>query len=210
MDSDWLMSGNSILYYVHDPMCSWCWGFRKTWASVVQHLPGNITVKYVLGGLAPDSNEPMPQDMQDSIRDTWRTIQKEIPGTVFNFDFWQGCQPRRSTYPSCRAVIAARKQNPSMEMAMILAIQKAYYLQALNPSDNQVLIDLAEKLELDTELFSNDLSSIETQNELMSEVQLGRELGAQGFPSLILKTKESHKLLRLDYNNPSAILNQLI
>ena len=200
---------SSTLFYVHDPMCSWCWGFRKTWGSVTQRLPEHVDVKYLLGGLAPDSSDPMPQDMQISIRDTWRTIQKEIPGTEFNFDFWELCKPRRSTYPSCRAVIAIKKQNLLMEKTMILAIQEAYYLHARNPSDNDVLIDLADKLGLDTEQFSNDLSSAETQEELMSEIQFSRELGTQGFPSLIFETKNSRKLLSLDYNYPDAILKQL-
>lgn len=200
---------SSTLFYAHDPMCSWCWGFRKTWESITQQLPEHINVKYLLGGLAPDSSEPMPQDMQINIRDTWRTIQKEIPGTEFNFDFWELCKPRRSTYPSCRAVISAIKQNPAVEKAMILAIQEAYYLHARNPSDDDVLIDLACKLELDSKQFSNDLLSAETQEELMSEIRFSRELGAQGFPSLIFETKNSRKLLRLDYNYPDAILNQL-
>ena len=200
---------SSTLFYVHDPMCSWCWGFRKTWGSVTQQLPEHINIKYLLGGLAADNSAPMPQDMQTRIRDTWRTIQKEIPGAEFNFDFWKLSKPRRSTYPSCRAVIATKKQNLLMERAMILAIQEAYYQHARNPSDNDVLIDLAGKLELDTEQFSNDLSSAETQNELMSEIRFSRELGTQGFPSLIFETKNSRKLLQLDYNYPDAILNQL-
>ena len=203
------MPGNTTLYYIHDPMCSWCWGFRYTWASVVQRLPEDIAVHYVLGGLAADCSESMPQDMQIHIRDTWRAIQKEIPETVFNFDFWEQCQPRRSTYPSCRAVIAARKQNPSLEKAMILAIQEAYYLHARNPSDDDVLIDLAGALDLDTEKFSEDLSSQETQNELMLEIQFSKQLGVQGLPSLVLETNDIRKLLRLDYNNPEVILNQM-
>lgn len=190
-------------------MCSWCWGFRRTWNLIIQRLPESIRVQYVLGGLAPDSSEAMPQEMQIHIRDTWRTIQQEIPGTVFNFDFWEQCQPRRSTYPSCRAVIAARKQNPLSEKAMILAIQQAYYLYARNPSDAEVLIDLAGVLDLDTEQFSEDLSSEETQNQLMLEVRLSRKLGAQGFPSIVYETNNGRKLVMLDYNNPEIILNQL-
>lgn len=201
--------GGSMLYYVHDPMCSWCWGFRQTWELVIKQLPDTISVQYVLGGLAADSNEPMPETMQLTIRDTWRTIQEEIPGTVFNFDFWTRCKPRRSTYPSCRAVIAARKQNTSSEKPMILAIQQAYYQKALNPSDEDVLIDLAEKLGLDVDQFTSDLSSEETQNELMTEIQFSRELGAQGFPSLVLERESRRKLLQLDYNTAEAILNQL-
>jgi protein-disulfide isomerase-like protein with CxxC motif len=55
-------------------------------------------------------------------------------GTEFNFDFWTKCQPRRDTYKACRAVIAASQQNA--EEAMIEAIQKAYYLRAMNPSEH--------------------------------------------------------------------------
>ena len=91
-------------------MCSWCWGFRPIWTEIKTNLPQEIEVKYLLGGLAPDSDEPMPKQMQSDISGYWRRIQQHIPGTKFNFDFWDKCEPRRSTYPSCRAVIAARKQ----------------------------------------------------------------------------------------------------
>ena len=101
---------DSALYYVHDPMRCWCWGFKNTWADVQKKLPTNITVKNLLGGLAPDNDLAMPDEMQINIRDTWRSIQKQIPKTEFNFDFWTLCKPRRSTYPACRAVIAARNR----------------------------------------------------------------------------------------------------
>ena len=200
---------SSILYYIHDPMCSWCWGFRETWQSVQRQLPKHIQVHYLLGGLAQDSDQPMPADMQINIRDTWRTIQKEIIGTEFNFSFWDQCKPRRSTYSSCRAVIAARKQNPSLEREMILAIQHAYYLQAKNPSDDDVLVFLAGKLGLDTEQFANDLLSSETQDELESEIKFAMVLGAQGFPSLVFENAGERKILRLDYNSADVILGQV-
>ena len=114
-----------------------------------------------------------------------------------------------STYPSCRAVIAARKQNPSLEREVILAIQHAYYLNAKNPSDNDVLVNIGEKLGLDGERFNNDLLSSETHDELMSEIKFSRELGVRGFPSLVFENEGVRKLLQLDYNNADVILNQL-
>ena len=138
----------TTLYYVHDPMCSWCWGFRPVWQEIRQNLAGNIQVKYLLGGLAPDNDEIMPVAMQQDIAGYWRKIQQHIPNTEFNFDFWQQCEPRRSTYPACRAVIAARKQQADIELAMIEGIQKAYYLHAQNPSNDDTLISLAVKLGL--------------------------------------------------------------
>jgi len=196
-----------ILYYVHDPMCSWCWGFRATWRTIRENLHDSIDVIYLLGGLAADSDEIMPKAMQADIADYWRKIQKHIPGTQFNFDFWERCQPRRSTYPACRAVIAARKQAKNIEYSMIEAIQYAYYLNAKNPSDESVLIDLAESLKLDKQRFINDLNSKETQAELAQEIIFSQKIGAQGFPSLILQTKKGYMPVPLDYNDPDTILS---
>ncbi len=52
------------LYYIHDPMCSWCWAFRSSWREVQSKLPAHITVEYVLGGFAKDTDQPMPVEMQ--------------------------------------------------------------------------------------------------------------------------------------------------
>ena len=195
-----------ILYYVHDPMCSWCWGFSPTWSKIRSQLPENIEVKYLLGGLAPDSHEPMPQSMQEAISGYWKKIQQHIPGTEFNFDFWQKCEPRRSTYPSCRAVIGARKQKPEIEREMIESIQKAYYLNAKNPSIDETLINIAGSLGLDEEKFAFDLNSDETQQQLQKEINFGRQIGAQGFPSMIIEKDGRYEYVPLDYNDPSAAL----
>jgi putative protein-disulfide isomerase len=103
---------NTTLYYVHDPMCSWCWGYRPTWdtlqAQLQQQLGQQLTIKYLAGGLAPDSDLPMPRPMQQILQQTWQKITQQL-GTKFNHDFWHLCQPRRSTYPACRASIIARQ-----------------------------------------------------------------------------------------------------
>ncbi len=195
-----------ILYYVHDPMCSWCWGFKPTWTEIKTKLPEQVELKYLLGGLAPDSNEPMPETMQSDIAGYWRRIQQHIPGTEFNFDFWVKCEPRRSTYPACRAVIAARQQNPDLELEMIEKIQYAYYMDAKNPSDDSTLISLAADLGLDKDQFEKDLNAVETQQQLESEMMLGRQIGAQGFPSMILVKDQQAQYLPLDYNNAEKTL----
>lgn len=199
----------SILYYVHDPMCSWCWAFVPVWETIKQNLPDHIEVQYLLGGLAPDSNEPMPNAMQVAISGYWKTIMQRVPGTTFNFEFWEKCEPRRSTYPSCRAVIAARKQDASKEEAMITAIQEGYYLRAMNPSNDSTLIELASDLGLNPEQFEKDVNRPETQRALMEEINMGQAIGAQGFPSLILKNASGYRFIALDYNDANVTLTQL-
>jgi len=195
----------STLYYIHDPMCSWCWAFRP----VLQQLPQHIEVKYLLGGLAADTDQPMPKALQNTIRQTWQRIQTAVPGTEFNFDFWNSCKPRRSTYPACRAVIAARNQGHQYEDAMILAIQQAYYLGAKNPSNNDVLDNLAVGLGLDLDQFHVDLNSQQTHRQLDNEIASSRRIGAQGFPSLIWLGYGNHRSIDLDYNDADSLLRAI-
>lgn len=196
----------TILYYVHDPMCSWCWAFEPKWSKIRQQLPETITTKYLLGGLAADTLEPMPLEMQQRIAGYWHSIQEKVPGTRFNFNFWSQCTPRRSTYPACRAVIAAKNQNPAMETDMIKAIQHAYYLEAQNPSDDATLIRLADMLELECDQFKVDLNSTNTIQHLKAEIALSKTIGARGFPSLILFKNEHYYPISIDYNDAQSVL----
>ncbi len=199
-----------VLYYVHDPMCSWCWGFRPVWTQVQQALNGIVNIQYVLGGLAPDTDQPMPENMQRSIRDSWQKIQQEIPGIEFNYDFWSVCKPRRSTYPACRAVIASKMQLPQAEKEMILAIQQAYYLDAKNPSDDDVLIQLADDIGLNTDTFVSDFKSSTCRNELEREMLLTRNLHVSSFPSLVLSQAGKDTTIHIDYNNSDEIIKQIL
>lgn len=198
---------NSTLYYIHDPMCAWCYGFIPTWEKIQQQLPSNIAVKYVVGGLAPDSNQPLPEETRQMIMGAWHRI-SEMLGTEFNFDFWTKNKPRRSTYPACRAVLAARAQNHEKEM--INAIQQAYYQRALNPSDDEILIGLASELSLDTNKFISDLNSDKIKNQLMDQISLSRKLSHRGFPSLVLETAGKYYFIDHDYSNAEITLSKII
>ncbi|GAL33957.1 thioredoxin [Vibrio maritimus] len=199
-------SPSAILYYVYDPMCSWCWGYKPTWESIKASLGGDVEVRYVLGGLAEDTDVPMPMQMRTQIAEYWRKIESYL-GTEFNHDFWTLNEPRRATYPACRAIIAARAQDAEFEM--YAAIQNAYYLEAKNPSDNSVLIDIATEIGLDRNRFMRDLTAQETQQALLQEIAFARSIGGNSFPSLFLSKDNAIVELPVDYQHPKVTVSQV-
>ena len=196
----------ATLYYFHDPMCSWCWGFSPAWKKLCDTVTDEVSVEMVLGGLSPDSNEPMPEQMQQYLQQTWRTIEAKIPGARFNHDFWTHCSPRRSTYPSCRSVIAARLQGREFESKMVSAIQHGYYLEAKNPSDEETLAGFGETIGLDVGQFLQDLNSPHTHQTLTEEMAFSRSLGVQGFPSLALVKQERVHPVNVDFLDPMSMV----
>ena len=178
----------AVLYYVADPMCSWCWGFASTLEQLELRLAPNARLQLVLAGLAPDSDAAMDEPTKKYIQRAWREV-AAATGASFNSAFWQKCSPRRSTWQACRAVLAAGNRGREM----FAGIQRAYYLEARNPSDEATLIALADELGLDTDKFCSLLNSEATIARLTEHLKLRDRLGAQGFPTLVLEQDGEHR-----------------
>ena len=194
------------LYYVHDPMCSWCYAFKPTLDELKKHLPSNIKIVNVVGGLVKHSDEPMPKDLQEKIENIWYEIE-QIVGTKFNHDFWKNCIPRRSTYLACQATILARYEGKEDEM--IEAIQEAYYLKAMNPSDASTLVQLAKEIGLDEKKFEQDLKSKKIEKDLQDELNFRRSLNCRTFPSLIFKENDKIYNINITFNKYKSMLNEI-
>lgn len=197
------------LLYIYDPMCSWCWGFKPVLEEIIKQISDSLEIEFILGGLAADTDDIMPEDMKQQIISNWHRIEESIPGTKFNFQFWNKCTARRSTYPACRAVLAAKAQNPNKEFLMLNAIQEAYYKQARNPSNYEVLYGLAKSLKLDMDKFKTDIHSEKIENQLMEQIKFSRSIGADSFPSLYIEKDQHHYPVALDYNNADIIIDHI-
>ncbi|WP_457668096.1 DsbA family protein [Thiolapillus sp.] len=196
----------TVLYYIHDPMCSWCWAFEGVRSELLRQLPSELPLRRLLGGLAADTDEPMPEAMMSYVKSNWQAIEAKLPHVRFNHDFWALCQPRRATWPACRAVIAAREQGESYDEAMTQAIQRAYYQQARNPSEKATLIELAADIGLDSQRFLQVLDATATQETLLEEIHATRLLNARSFPGLVLKTAAGVHAIPVDYQTADPAL----
>ena len=199
------------LIYCYDPMCSWCWGFRPAWDELQTAIApmiesGELSVRPLLGGLAVDSDEPMPKEMQEMLEATWKRITASL-GTEFNHDFWRNCQPRRSTYPACRACLVARDEG--LEAEMYAQIQRAYYAQAKNPSDLDTLADCAEQIGISRDVFIAAMAETKASGRLEQEIKQARQMGLNSFPSFALVVGEQIIPIELDYSNPNNMLTRI-
>lgn len=191
-------------------MCSWCWGYRATWLqlenAIENKLHSSADIKYAVGGLAPDSDLPMAEDMQQFLKTTWQKIATTL-GASFNFDFWDNCQPRRSTYPACRAVLAARTFG--LEKEMLYQIQQCYYLQSRNPSNDDVLIAASIEIGIEKSAFEDKFYSEDIVRLLAKEIETVQHLPVRGYPSLVLFINDKALPIQLDYKNWQTSFEQI-
>lgn len=200
----------TTLFYIHDPMCSWCYAFESSLSALQKELPDFIRIKKIVGGLAPDTTQPMPVELQQKIQQTWRRIEQTVPNIQFNYDFWIINTPVRSTYHACRAILAARQQGADFEDKMIAAIQTAYYQNAKNPSLPSTLLQCALEIGLAVDRFANDLSSDEIDKELQNEISTARNLSVMSFPSLLLEHNGRLFPVSIDYLDHETMIREIV
>lgn len=198
------------LYYIHDPMCSWCYAFNPVLQRIEHKLPKAIRLVKIVGGLAADSMDPMPESLAAMIQMNWKKIELTVPGIKFNFDFWKNNQAIRSTYPSCRAVLAAKSQSTDFENKMISQIQYSYYQNGENPSLDKTLINCAKTIGLDSRLFISDFHSQQIDDQLQQQIAFSKSMGVSSYPSLCLETDQKTVPIGIDYNNTDLVMSQIL
>ena len=93
---------------------------------------------------------------------------------------------------------------------MIYGIQKSYYLEAQNPSNDDVLVNIAESLGLDIEKFKMDFKSSLINEILVNEIKLARSMDINSMPSLALQVNGTLKVIDIDYLDANYIMKQII
>lgn len=188
----------ATLYYVADPMCAWCWGFRAAFEGVEARLHEGVRVRLVMGGLAPDSAQPMDEGTRGYVQSAWHAVASRS-GASFNHDFWELCAPRRSTWPACRAVLAAEALQPGAGRRMFAGIQRAYYTEARNPSDVQTLAAIALEVGVREQDFVARIDAPEARQALERDLELRDSFGISGYPSVALEQDGQLSVLTRGY-----------
>lgn len=202
------MNNIKTLYIAYDPMCSWCYGFAKNKQELIDALKDEMDIKLILGGLAPDNDEPMKDEMRAGLQNTWQRISSSLE-IKFNHSYWDKNTPYRSTYPACRAIIVARKKGK--ELLMNKAIQKAYYLDAINPSLVKNLADILISIGIneDKNKLMDEINNNQTRQELLDEISFARSLRLDSFPSLAINKNDKIYHIELDYLNTQTMIDKI-
>ncbi len=184
----------AILWYVADPMCSWCWGFSPVIEAIREEYGERLRIALLLGGLRVGTSAPMSIQQREEILHHWNDVH-ERTGQTFRFE---GALPEGFVYdtePACRAVVAMGELAPEHTFALFKAIQSAFYVEGRNVVQTGVLAALAQGLGVDAARFLAAFESDAARSGVLAHFRQAREWGVRGFPTVILQNDAGYRLL---------------
>lgn len=202
------MSVANRLIYIADPMCSWCWGFAPEFDKVREAYQGEWDITLLMGGLRPGTTETMDQKMRQFLRKHWLEI-SEKTGQPFNLGLLDQEDFVYDTEPAARAVVIANRIFPSHGWAVFKAIQHAFYADNRDTNLPETYSGIIESMGLDVVEFQKYFDSEEAKVATRQEFALAREMGINGFPSVVAFTDEKGYLLSRGYTTFEELQNQI-
>ena len=139
------------IYYFADPMCSWCYGFGPALTQFAANHAA-LPLSVVMGGLRAYNTQAASDQQKADIRGHWRHVE-DASGLPFNDALLMKPGFIYDTEPACRAVVTARQAAHADVLGFMEAVQAAFYRDARDVTNAEVLADIAHEQEMDRAAF---------------------------------------------------------
>ncbi|MBL78908.1 MAG: protein-disulfide isomerase [Nitrosomonadaceae bacterium] len=197
-----------ILWYIADPMCSWCWGFSPIIEAIRVNYNKDLKIKLIMGGLRSGKSAMEPKQRAE-ILGHWKSVNNRT-GQPFSF---AGAMPEGFIYdtePSCRGVVAMALINPDLVFPFLKSIHFAFYVEQENVTDPNVLAYLAGKIGIGTESYLKVFESDEAKDKVLTHFKQVRQWGVHSFPTLLSQDMEvGYSILNSGYITLDAVYQKI-
>lgn len=183
--------------YVGDPMCSWCWGFSP----VLEQLQARyaIPLRVVMGGLRTGSlAQPMVPEMRARMAGYWEQVEQQT-GQPFTRTSLEREGWHYDTELSCRAVVAMRELAPRLTLPWLARLHRAFYVEGVDITDPAVFPDLLGGFDVDRDEYARVLQADATVERTRQDFDEAQQLGALGFPTVLLRDGETLGIVTRGY-----------
>ena len=175
------------IIYVGDPMCSWCWGISPQLNQLQRKANAEgIRYRIVVGGLRPGGGDAWNQQFKDFLQHHWEEVNKRS-GQPFGDALFDLEQFEYDTEPACRAVVAARTIDPSVEGRFFELVQHYFYVKNQDPKTIEFYEPICKEVDINFAEFASAFISKEIREATRNEFVMNRQWGVQGYPSVLVR-----------------------
>ena len=177
---------SSLLHYIHDPLCGWCYAATPLVEAV---RDAGIPITLHGGGLWEPATRLGPQK-SSYIRESDARI-AALTGMTFGTPYLSGLLADAATLfwsrPTIAAILAAETIRTDAALPMLRAIQHAHYVDGRRVVEPAVLADVGEGIGLERAQFLEVLNVVPVDTHIADTRERVRQHGLRGFPGFVLE-----------------------
>jgi len=204
------------LIYVYDALCGWCYGFSPVITRLYEDYKDRLDFLVLSGGMVRgDSIGPVSQ-ISSYIKKVYKTVEQTCGvkfGEKYLNDFLENEDAVLTSIPAARAMAVFRLEKPQLSVVFASRLQKGLFHDGMLCDDTASMGEMAAEFGLDAQQFISKMDANDITTIIDNEFKIVKDMGINGFPSLLLRKGEKMEPIAKgyrDYNGIVQIINTLI
>ncbi|WP_347861171.1 ClpXP adapter SpxH family protein [Salimicrobium sp. PL1-032A] len=171
------------IYVFVDPLCPECWSLEPFIKKLTLEYGRYFKIRPILSGSLTTLQRSCPDNPQ-RLKKQWDYM-TSVTGMCCDGDVWIE-NPVSSPLSTALAVKAAEFQGKKAGMRFLRKVQEFVFLDKRNVSQEEVLVECAERSRIDVEEFRKDLHSETAKRALRGDMKLMKEMDVDETPTIVI------------------------
>ncbi|MBA2174478.1 DsbA family protein [Halobacillus locisalis] len=171
------------IYVFIDPLCPECWSLEPFLKKLTIEYGRFFTIRPIISGKL-SALQQNQINKPEKLKKVWDKTTSQT-GMCCDGDVWLE-NPVSSPLATSLAVKTAELQGKKAGMRFLRKVQEYVFLEKQNISDENVLIECANKSRLDVDEFKRDLHSDAARKALQNDLKLTHEMEVESTPTIVL------------------------
>ncbi|MGG3888330.1 ClpXP adapter SpxH family protein [Metabacillus fastidiosus] len=169
------------IYMFVDPLCPECWALEPIIKKLQIEYGRLFSLKYIVSGKLATLNMTKKQ-RPEKLAHTWEKTGKRT-GMSCDGKVWFN-SPISTPYAASLAIKSAELQGKRAGARYLRKLQELLFIESVNVSSENVLINIAKNVQLDAEEFKKDLHSSSSAKALQCDLKITSEMDVHEIPTL--------------------------
>jgi len=197
------------LYFMTDPICSWCWGTLPHIFQLREVYAERLSFSLKCAGLQVGSRKPLSEAHRQQLIELWQEV-AETTGQRFAFELPTDADFVYHSELACRAIQIARRELSEEPWQIFHQLQHAFYVDCENVGAAETLYRLVgSDLNLSATDFEAQLHSDAIIHATRDEFTWCEERAIQALPTVFLDLGKGPKLVTGGFATADMLMQEI-
>ncbi|TVZ28028.1 putative protein-disulfide isomerase [Gillisia sp. Hel_I_86] len=203
------------IYYVYDPLCSWCYGFSPVIKKLKSLYDEQFDFQVISGGMQSGERKQPVSAIRDYLKGAYKNV-TERTGVEFGDKFMAVLEDGNrmlDSIPPSIALSIVKDLKPEEALNFAATIQEAVYFDGFDWNSVEAYIPYLKVYDFDPEDFKRKFEDPLYKEKTLEDFKLAANFGVTGFPSVILKKDDNYYLIAqgfVPFDQLHATLEQVL
>lgn len=203
------------IYYVYDPLCSWCYGFSPVIKKIKNTYEEQFDFQVISGGMQSGERKQPVSAIRDYLKGAYKNV-TERTGVEFGEQFMEVLEEGNrmlDSVPPSIALSIVKDLKPAETLNFAATIQEAIYYDGFNWNLVDEYFPYLKQYDIAPEVFKQKFEDPLYKEKTLEDFKLAANFGVTGFPSVILKKEDKYYLIAqgfVPYEQLKATIEQVL